>query len=99
MRLFYELLCKKLHVVRVKNKYDQSGPTAESGNPSILLNVGVQTPFGEYIGEVQLILQAYLVAKHVQHKSYEARTRAESGGQYGFAFRLSPKPFWIALGK
>ena len=72
MRLFFEALGTQLRVVRVKNKYNASGPTAESGNPSILLNVAVATPFGEYIGEVQLILQAYLVAKQVQHKSYEA---------------------------
>lgn len=72
MRLFFEALQRVCRVVRVKNKYDAAGPTAESGNPSILINVGIKTPYGECIGEVQLILQAYLVAKQVQHKSYEA---------------------------
>lgn len=71
MRLFFEALHKEFTVVRVKNKYG-GPPTAETGNPSVLINVGAQTPYGEYIGEVQLILQAYLVAKQVQHKSYEA---------------------------
>merc|ERR1712216_503526 len=71
LRLFYEALCRVFTVIRVKNKYCEP-PSAETGSPSVLLNVGIPTPSGMLIAEVQLILQAYLVAKTVQHRSYEA---------------------------
>jgi len=70
LRLFFETLGTVFQIIRVKNKYSEP-PSEETGSPSVLINIGIPTPEGIYIAEVQLILQLYLDAKTVQHKSYE----------------------------
>lgn len=70
LRLFLEALGQVFEVLRVKNKHHRA-PTPESGSPSILVNLVIPTPNGPVVAEVQLLLQAFLDAKTVQHKSYE----------------------------